>query len=213
MTLSPSPFAFEFRFFGASLLYERAQLLARARDHDTLRSSESYILARGVNGVNVKFRAGRLEVKLLTARAGPLEGWARAFEAELPVTGGTFATQVAARLGVDVILDSGLELTEPAILLIAEECRDLTAVRVDKLRTVFDLGSCRAEFAALTVGFHRVDTVAIESPDPDAALRMLRRLDFMDRTNESYPAFLNSHFDLQRGYANALPSYARRHHA
>ena len=73
------------------------------------------------------------------------------------------------------------------------------------------LGSCRAEFAALTVGFHRVDTVAIELPDPDAVLRMLRRLDF--RTSGSYPAFLNSHFDLQRGYANALPSYARRHHA
>ncbi len=102
MTLSPSPFAYEFRFFGASLLYERALLLARARAHETYRTSESYILSRGVNDVNVKIRAGRIEVKLLTARAGPLEGWERAFEADLPVTANTFATQVAARLGVDV---------------------------------------------------------------------------------------------------------------
>jgi exopolyphosphatase/guanosine-5'-triphosphate,3'-diphosphate pyrophosphatase len=213
MTLSPSPFANEFRFFGASLLYERALLLARARAHETYRTSESYILSRGVNDVNVKIRAGRIEVKLLIARAGPLEGWERAFEADLPITADTFATHVAARLGVDVRLENDLELNEPAILLIAEECRDLSAVRVDKLRTVFDLGSCRSEFAALTVGFHRVDTIAIESPDPNAVLRMLRRLDFVDRTNESYPAFLNSHFDLQRGYANALPSYVRLHHA
>ncbi len=213
MTLSSSPFAYEFRFFGASLLCERALLLAHARGHDMQRSSESYILSDLTSETNVKIRHDRLEVKVMTSRAGPLEGWARAFEADLPVTGDTFATEAAARLGVDMTLENSLELTEPAILLLAEEGLHLSTARVDKLRTLFDLGSCRAEFAALTIGFHRVDTIEIESPDRDAVLRLLRRLDFEDRTNESYPAFLGRHFDLRRGYANALPSYARGQHA
>ena len=95
----------------------------RARETTTLRSSESYVLARGVNDVNVKFRAGLLEVKLLTARTGPLEGW-------LPVTAACSRHRSPRDFGVDMSLESDLELSEPAILLIAEECRDLNTVRV-----------------------------------------------------------------------------------
>jgi hypothetical protein len=190
MSFEPLPFAFEFRIFAPSLLDERALLSAAAGPGETRESSEIYIVSRLRIDANVKIRNRRLEVKALTERTGVLEGWARVLASELPISAELFMTEAAVRLGVELDLAKDTPLTGPAILAIADENPGLGHARVDKLRTIFELKPCRAEFAALKIGPHKVDTIAIESSSPDDVRQALERLGLTGRRNESYPCYL-----------------------
>ena len=61
---------------------------------------------------------------------------------------------------------------------------------VDKRRTLYDLGNCEAEFCELEIGEERLHTVAIETPEADAARQALRDLGLEAAENESYAELL-----------------------
>ena len=97
---------------------------------------------------------------------------------------------VAPALGIDVDLDGASEFDKDALLAFAEDQPALAAVVVDKQRTLFDLGDCEAEFCELEIDGDKLQTLAIEAVDADAANAVLQRTGLIQGRNESYPAFL-----------------------
>ena len=66
----------------------------------------------------------------------------------------------------------------------------LATVKVDKQRTLYDLGNCAAEYCKLRIGDDKLHTISIETPDAEAALAVLNKVGLADAQNESYAEFL-----------------------
>ncbi len=190
MTVKPSPFAYEFRFFGASLDLERERLSAAGVAASTEDTSETYFISRLTIEASVKIRNEMLEIKELAERDGLLEGWVRAQSAALPVEGGLFLSEAAARLGLALDLNKDRLYSGEELIALSANVHALATRNVGKRRTIFDLEDMRGEFASVTVGDHIVDTIAFESPEAAPLMRLIEDLGFDQRVNESYPCYL-----------------------
>jgi len=190
MTTAVLPFAYEFRFFAPDLGHEFSTLSQYGVAGEPVDTSENYLVSRLTIDASVKIRAGRLEIKVLTERVGVLEGWARAVDAELPVSGEFFMTEAAVRLGAHLDVGKEQMLSRQDILQIASSYHGLAPAAVTKHRTIFDLDQCRGEFASITLGEHQADSIAIDGREAEAVLDKINRLGFSERLNESYPCYL-----------------------
>ena len=153
-------------------------------------SRETYIVTRLNIESNVKIRGKHLQVKGLKGRLQMLEQWEPIFSKKFPVSSEDVENSVFPPLGLDVDLDEEAELDEEALLAIVAEQPALATIVVDKRRTLYDLGNYEAEFCELEIGEERLHTVAIETPEADAARQALRDLGLEAAENESYAALL-----------------------
>lgn len=181
---------FEFRLFGADLTRVRDAFAALGPSIEQPPSRETYIVSRLNIESNVKARRGRLEVKGLRGRLQILEQWQPVLASELPVTADEVENVVAPALGLDVDLAGQPPFSESALVGWAEAQPALATVMLEKRRTLFDLGACEAEFTQLALGAARVQTIAIEALEADAARAVLEKVGLDEARNESYPAFL-----------------------
>ena len=78
-------------------------------------------------------------------------------------------------MGLDIEIGQGGALTEGALMAFVSGQPALAVVRVDKQRTLFDLGNCEAEFCKLRIGDDKLDTVPIETPDAEAAFAVVEQ--------------------------------------
>jgi hypothetical protein len=181
---------FEFRTFGTNLIPVKLKMEALGTGEEQSLSRETYIVTRLNIESNVKIRGKHLQVKGLKARLQMLERWEPIFSKRLPVSSKDVENLVFPPLGLDVDLGEETELTEEALLALVSEQPALASIVVDKRRTLFDLGSCEAEFCELEIGEERPHTVAIEAIDATAAKQALRDLGLETVENESYASFL-----------------------
>ena len=181
---------FEFRAFGTNLMPVKRKLEALGTAEEQPPSRETYIVTRLNIESNVKIRGKHLQVKGLKARLQMLEQWEPIFSKKFPVSSEDVESSVFPPLGLDVYLGEEVELTEDTLLALVAEQPALATIVVGKRRTLFDLGTSEAEFCELEIGEERLHTVAIESPEAEAAKQALRDLGLEAAGNESYPAFL-----------------------
>lgn len=181
---------FEFRTFGTNLTPVRRKMEALGTGEDQPLSRETYIVTRLNIESNVKIRGKHLQVKGLKARLQMLEQWEPIFSKKFPVSSEDVENLVFPPLGLDVDLGEETELSEEALLALVAEQPALATIEVDKRRTLFDLGSCEAEFCVLGIGEESLQTVAVEAIEADAAKRALRDLGLEAAENESYASFL-----------------------
>jgi hypothetical protein len=181
---------FEFRIFGSDLAGVRDAFLALGPGIAQPESRETYVVTRLNVESNVKIRADRLEVKGLVGRLRLLEQWRPIFKSEFPILAGDIENVVAPALGVDVELGEAPPFSESALVAFAAEQPSLAIAVVDKERTLFDLGDCEAEFTRLVIGDDRLETVAVEAPEAEAAEAFLGRVGLEAMQNESYSVFL-----------------------
>jgi hypothetical protein len=181
---------YEFREFGRDLTAARDAFAALGPGAEHEPSRETYIVTRLNIEANVKIRKARLEVKGLRGRLQLLEQWQPVLTAVLPVPVGAVEDLVAPALGIEVDLDGSRAFSEAALLDFVKGQPALATVVVDKQRTLFDLGDCEAEFCKLNIDGEKLQTVAIEAVDADAANAVLQRTGLDQGRNESYPAFL-----------------------
>jgi len=181
---------YEFRQFGKDLSKVRDGFarLGEGKKHPERR--ETYIVTRLNIESNVKMRDGRLEVKALQGRLQMLEQWARTLSAEFPVSVEDVERLVVPALGLDLEIGSGGALTESALMAFVSGQHALATVKVDKQRTLYDLGNCSAEFSELRIGDEKLHTIAIETTDAEAARAVLNKVGLGDAQNESYAEFL-----------------------
>jgi hypothetical protein len=181
---------FEFRRFGDdfSVIRDRFAALGEGEKHPERR--ETYIVTRLNIDSNVKIRADKLEVKVLRGRLQMLEQWARTLSAEFPVSVKDIENLVIPPLGLDIEIGEDGALTESALMAFISGQPALAVVRVDKKRTLFDLGNCQAEYCKLRIGDDKLDTVSIETADAEAAFAVLNKIGLGDSENQSYAEFL-----------------------
>lgn len=181
---------FEFRRFGEDFSVMRDRFAALGKADKQPASRETYIVTRLNIEANVKIRGGRLQVKILRGRLQMLEEWARPLNAEFPVSVDDVEGIVIPALGLDLEIGSGGALTEGALLAVVSAQHALATVKVDKQRTLYGLGNCTAEFCELRICNDKLHTIAIETPDAEAAHAVLNKVGLADAQNESYAAFL-----------------------
>jgi hypothetical protein len=180
---------FEFRTFATNLTPVKRKLEALGTGVEPP-SRETYIVTRLNIESNVKIRGKHLQVKGLKARLQMLEQWEPIFSKKFPVSSEDAENNVFPPLGLDVDLDEETELDQEALLAIVADQPALATIVVDKRRTLYDLGNFEAEFCELEIGEERLHTVAIETPEADAARQALRDLGLEAAANESYAALL-----------------------
>ena len=109
---------------------------------------------------------------------------------EFPVSVEEVESIVIPALGLDLEIGRGGALTEGALLAFVAGQPALADVKVDKQRTLYDLGNCIAEYCELRIGDDKLDTIAIETPDAEAAFAVLNKVGLGEAQNESYAEFL-----------------------
>jgi hypothetical protein len=175
---------YEFRRFGEDFSVIRDRFAALGPADKQHASRETYIVTRLNIESNVKIRGGRLLVKTLRGRLQALEEWAR------PVAVDDVEGIVIPALGLDLEIGRGGALTEGALLALVTSQHALAVVKVEKHRTLYDLGNCVAEFCKLHIGDDKVETIAIETPDAEAAFAVINKVGLGEAQNESYAEFL-----------------------
>ncbi len=137
-------------------------------------SQETYLVSATTDKCNVKIRAGLMDIKLLVAEDRGLEQWSPILKAPFPLESSVVATQVfpSLELPPPVLAKSEYTLDEFLGDVMRADSR-ITIVDVSKTRYQFSIGVCAAEYAQITLNGVPRDTVAVESVDPDAVLKLV----------------------------------------
>jgi len=180
---------YEFRIFGTCLGLAEQRLRSLAPCESINESREIYLLgyATGTER-NIKIRNAKLELKRLIETHQGLERWQPTGQWAFPVALDTLRDT----LHLDNILNQAHTL--PAMLsgsdllrLVATAEVPLYRANVYKCRFRFSFPDCRAEFDQLRVNDAAIESIAIESANPQAVLQLLATLRLEDCENQSYP--------------------------
>lgn len=177
---------FEFRIWRERCERERKLLEALATPGAVKQSSEIYLISSASDRCNAKIRSSVMDIKVLNKIERGLELWEPVLKAEFPLDAATIATEVYPRLELAPHpISSGPFSVAGFLELISRDSR-IAIVRVSKNRSQFQIGSCTAEFASIRIGDQSVETVAVESTEPDRLLALLGRLGISNLPNQSY---------------------------
>ena len=193
MTMNDIAARFEFRIFGTSLGMAEQRMRAYAPCEAITESQEVYLLKRDpACERNVKIRHGRLELKQLIDQYQGLQRWRPGGQWEFPVTPGTLDDILMSGgvLGQTAGTDTRLSLSD-LLRLVAQPAVPVHRASVHKRRFRFTLAACSAEFDQLLVNGAAIESIAIESVDPEAVLEVRATLRLDDFENQSYPLALS----------------------
>ncbi len=187
----------EWRTFEAVSRSAADHLLAR-EPLQVQTKDETYLLSP-TSEASVKIRDDRLEVKGLEARdESGLELWRPALSAIFPLQAAVVGEALQL---LRVPVSSSLpDAADPAAFLgicLAQEPRS-RAVRIQKVRTLYRLGDCRAEITDVRAAGGTLRTLAVESESPQAVIAELNAMGLAGRPNQNYPATLKALIGMPR---------------
>ena len=176
---------YEFRVWADTLAPVRERIERLASPKQTF-SQETYLVSATTDKCNAKIRAALMDIKVLVAEDRGLEQWKPILKGEFPLESSVIATQVfpSLELPPPVLAKSEYTLDEFLGDVMPAEPR-ITIVDVSKTRYQFSIGVCAAEYAQITLNGTPRDTVAVESVDPDAVLKLVGDLGVRE-ANTSY---------------------------
>ncbi|MGD8842601.1 MAG: hypothetical protein PVJ83_03915 [Gammaproteobacteria bacterium] len=184
---------FEFRTFAPCLGLTEQRMRAMAPCEEINESREIYLL--GYDSMldrNIKIRHGQLELKRILERRQDLERWQPAGQWRFPVEASTLRDRLWPRVALSQVDELPATLSAPDVLRLADRPdRPLYRANVRKRRFRFTLPDCRAELDQLLVNGAAIESVAIESEDPQAVLEARSALQLEDCENQSYPLMLS----------------------
>ncbi|MGA9964670.1 MAG: hypothetical protein WBQ10_05660 [Terriglobales bacterium] len=176
---------YEFRVWAETLTPMREELESLASPKKTV-SQETYLVSATTDKCNAKIRADLIDIKVLVAEDRGLEQWNPILKTAFPLGSSVIATQVfpSLELPPPVLSNSKYSLEGFLDDVMRPEPR-ISIVDVSKTRHQFTIGACAAEYAQITFNGIPRDTVAVESVDPDAVLKLVGELG-VSETNTSY---------------------------
>ncbi|MDQ2695620.1 MAG: Ppx/GppA family phosphatase, partial [Pseudomonadota bacterium] len=158
---------FEFRAFARNFGIVEDRLRRLSRNEGIQEQFETYLIAAGHD--NVKVRDGRLEIKTLVQRRNGLEQWTPRIKESFPVAAAVLRDHVLPALKVELALaEPEYSLERFLHELIRPAYPAVVCVNVFKRRASFTVGECRAELTEVWINGAGVQTVAVESADPQA---------------------------------------------
>jgi|SRR5689334_6079170 hypothetical protein len=182
---------YEFRVWAESLKEVRERLEGFSESQPAEQSRETYIVSEATNDTNTKIRAGAIEVKVLLHTDRRLEQWDPLLKADFPIDPTLVAESIFPALHVAPPSDLSKSrrhflLPESFIETVVKPHPRLAAVELGKVRHRYRLGDCAAEFDEVEIGGRTVQSVAVESADPQAVLDLAGELGIGGYSNVSY---------------------------
>jgi len=177
---------YEFRVWAQSLGEIRERLESRVTP-DRAASKETYFVSRTTDRCNAKIRSDLVEIKALIAEQHGLEQWKPVLKAAFPLDRSVIAGQIFPWLELAPPQLSQAQYAMPRFFdEVVRPESGIAIADVSKTRLKFNLEPCEAEFASVTINDTAQDTVAVESADPDAVLRLIYEFGLGDLPNVSY---------------------------
>jgi hypothetical protein len=183
---------FEFRTFARCLGVTEDLMRALSPCEGIDESLEIYLFC-GDNDPhrNVKIRDGRLELKRIVEHSQELERWQPAGQWEFPVDRDILHDSLWPD-SAGLADDRSERMSRSELLrLAAGPDRRLHRANVRKRRFRFSVAGCSTELDQLLVNGAAIESVAVESEDPQAVLEALAILRLEARENQSYPLALS----------------------
>jgi hypothetical protein len=184
---------FEFRVFGASLGMAEQRMRGIAPCESISESREIYLLGHGIDsGSNIKIRHGRLELKQLIEHHRELQRWQPAGQWAFPVAFHTIQGMLdPAHTPNHSRNPAALLSLDDLLRFTTQTAGKLVRAHVFKRRFHYILPACRAEFDQLQVNGAAIESIAIESVDPQAVLESRSAIWLEDFENQSYSLALS----------------------
>jgi exopolyphosphatase/guanosine-5'-triphosphate,3'-diphosphate pyrophosphatase len=173
----------EWRSFG-SFFGVAEQRIRRFPQSEPKESDEIYFLS---DGDNVKVRDGLMDIKVLKeVNEDGLEQWAPVMKAKFPLSEDDLA-RVFSALRVDAVAPLRHASTLDALIdTFDSEVGGVRVVQVHKRRVRYTMDGCMAELSDITANGQAVRTLAVESEDAEAILRVVDSLGLSGYTNTNF---------------------------
>ena len=181
----------EWREFG-DRFGDAVSRLASLSSEAVQESDELYVLGLG-SEASVKVRDGVMDVKRLQrVDDHGLEQWRPVMKAPFPMPRVEVAAMLEALGATAGVLERGEYTLDELVAEVVEPRADLLTIGVHKRRARFTVGGCMAELSELRTDRDAMQTVAVESEDPDRVIAAVRDLGLVSRRNVSVPRKLNA---------------------
>ena len=186
--MNPSEARYEFRAWGKDLGDLRTRLDSMSEITRKVERTEHYLVAPGRHGINVKIRAGKLDIKVLVEERDGFERWVPRFKIGFPIPAEALRTELFPLLDA-AVHDLGEKTYSMKRLRkeVASAGTGITAVEVSKRRCMYEVNGCIAEFSKVKIGDRERHSVAVESTDLEALHRARREVRIEDLENVAYP--------------------------
>jgi hypothetical protein len=150
-------------------------------------SNEIYILSPSNNTNNVKIRYDTLDIKAFVREEKGLQQWTPHLKAEFPLQVAVIRDVVFPLLGVTIPQFNQSEYTQAQFLedIILSQ-PELKLARVFKRRFGYTINGCISEIAELLINGVSINTVAVESQDVEAVLRVKDMIGLQEYENVNY---------------------------
>ena len=194
----PEDARYEYRAWAKDLGDLRTRLESLSSLVRKIERTEHYLVVPGRSAINVKIRAGKLDIKVLVEERDGFERWAPRFEVEFPIPAEVL------RVELFPLLDAAVhDLTEKPYSWkrlhneVASAGTGVAAVEVTKKRFMFEVAGCIAEFSKIAIDGRKRHSVAVESTDLEALRKARRKVGIHKMENLSYPAAITRTLGLE----------------
>jgi len=174
---------YEFRVWGPGLAWIEEVLQSLGEPRSTRRTTETYVVSDTRTG-NVKVRDDMIDAKRLLDVHEGLERWSPVLKADFPVSKEALTTIVFPLLELPPPDISASWFDEPDFYRLFDGAAAVVPVR--KHRRLYRFDGCRTEFTEAEIDGTALQTVAVESPDPQLVETVAEKLGIDDRPNENY---------------------------
>jgi hypothetical protein len=179
---------FEFRAFAQTFGIVEDKIRRDSVCHDIGESTETYLIAFGVEEQNVKVRDGRLAIKRLVERRQHLERWEPVMDEAFPVSRALLHTTLLPALrGREANLGRSVYACHELLDDVVGPRRDVWRACVFKRRFRFTIDECPTEIDELLINGAAIRSVAVESEDAEAVVTVVDKLGLSAYENINYP--------------------------
>ena len=177
----------EFRAFAQNFGMVEEKIRKLAEFEKFRESSEIYILSAANNHNNTKIRNNMMDIKRFVKEERGLQQWEPKMKAEFPIKVNVICDEVFPAFGVAVAEFHRSEYTLAQYLEdIIKPHPELALAYVFKRRFGYSIEGCIAEIADLLIKGAAIKTIAVESVDVEAVLKVKATLGLQEYENVNY---------------------------
>jgi hypothetical protein len=178
---------YEFRAFAQNFGMVEEKIRRFAEFERFRKSSEFYILSAANNKFNTKIRHNLMDIKVFVKEEKGLQQWKPTVKAEFPIKVNAIRDEVFPALDAALPEFSRTAYTLKQYLEeIIKPHPQLAVAHVFKHRFGYSIKGCIAEIANLLINGAAIKTVAVESVDVEAVLKIKEMLGLQEYENVSY---------------------------
>ena len=178
---------FEFRAFAQNFGMVEEKIRKLAEFERFRESSEIYILSAANNHNNTKIRNNMMDIKRFVKEEKGLQQWEPKMKAEFPIKVNVICDEVFPAFGVAVPAFHRPEYTLAQFLEdIIKPHPELALAYVLKRRFGYSIEGCLAEIADLLINGAAIKTLAVESVNVEAVLKVKATLGLQEYENVNY---------------------------